>query len=154
MTPPTSDPTAVADVIVRGTGANFVQQIETGPHHFIADEPVSYGGTATGPTPYDLLLSALGSCTAMTLGVYARRKNLPLENVVVSLRHSRVHAADCAECETKIGKIDRIDLEIQLTGSLTDEQRARLLQVADLCPVHRTLQSEIDIRTKMLANGG
>src|SRR3982750_1134351 len=154
MTPSPSEQPAVADVIVRGTGANFVQQIETGPHHFVADEPVSYGGTATGPTPYDLLLSALGSCTAMTLGVYAPRKNLPLENVVVSLRHSRVHAADCAECETKIGKIDRIDLEIQLTGSLTDEQRARLLQVADLCPVHRTLQSEIDIRTKMMANGG
>jgi uncharacterized OsmC-like protein len=154
MTPPTSDHPVVHDVIVRGTGATFVQQIETGPHHLVADEPVSYGGTATGPTPYDLLLSALGSCTAMTLGVYARRKNLPLENVVVSLRHSRIHAADCVDCETKIGKIDRIDLDIQLSGALSDEQRARLLQVADLCPVHRTLQSEIDIRTKMVGNDG
>jgi putative redox protein len=150
MTPATSDASAVPDVVVRGTGANFVQQIETGQHRLVADEPASVGGTDTGPTPYDLLLAALGSCTAMTLGIYARRKNLPLEQVVVSLRHSRIHAADCANCETKMGKIDRIDLDLQLTGALTDEQRARLLQVADLCPVHRTLTSEIDIRTKMV----
>jgi uncharacterized OsmC-like protein len=135
------------DVIVRGSGG-FVQDVQVGPHRFSADEPVAYGGTDTGPSPYDLLLAALGSCTAMTISFYARRQGWPLENVTVSLHHSKIHATDCAECETKVGKIDRINREIHLTGSLTDEQRATLMKIADLCPVHRTLTSEINIKTR------
>jgi uncharacterized OsmC-like protein len=114
----------------------------------VADEPVSFGGTDEGISPYDLLLAALGSCTSMTVGLYARRQGWPLQNVTVTLRHAKIHATDCAECVTKVGKIDRIEREIAFDGSLTPEQRKRLLDVADMCPVHRTLKSEIDIRTK------
>lgn len=142
-----SDPSP-PDVVVRGNAARFAQDVRVGSHRLAADEPVAFGGTDTGASPYDLLLAALGSCTSMTIGLYARRKNWPLQNVTVSLRHSKIHAVDCAECETKKGKIDRIDREIQLTGSLTDEQRARLMEIADLCPVHRTLTSEINIKTR------
>ena len=135
-----------ADVVVRGTASGFLQEIMAGPHPLRADEPVSAGGTATAPDPYDYLLTALGSCTSMTVGLYARRKKIPLENITVSLRHSRIHAKDCAHCETKDGLLDRIDLEIELTGALTTEQHATLMEVAAKCPVHRTLKSEIDIR--------
>jgi uncharacterized OsmC-like protein len=142
-----SDPSP-PDVVVRGNAARFAQDVRVGSHRLAADEPVAFGGTDTGASPYDLLLAALGSCTSMTIGLYARRKNWPLQTVTVSLRHSKIHAVDCAECETKKGKIDRIDREIQLTGSLTDEQRTRLMEIADLCPVHRTLTSEINIKTR------
>jgi uncharacterized OsmC-like protein len=135
-------------VIVRGDASGFAQGIEVGSHHLTADEPVAFGGTETGPSPYDLLLAALGSCTSMTISLYARRKGWPLEEVTVSLRHSKIHAADCAECETKEGKIDRIEREIQLIGALTAEQRSKLMEIADKCPVHRTLTSEVNIRTK------
>jgi putative redox protein len=135
-------------VVVRGTAAGFPQQIQAGPHQLSADEPIESGGTGTVPSPYDLLLAALGSCTSMTIGLYARRKNWPLQEVVVSLWHSKIHAADCAECETREGRIDRIEREIQLIGSLTSEQRSNLMEIADKCPVHRTLTSEINIRTK------
>jgi len=135
-------------VIVRGGATGFAQQIQVGAHQLSADEPIESGGTDTGPSPYDLLLAALGSCTSMTIGLYARRKNWPLPEVVVSLWHSKIHAADCAECETREGKIDRIEREIQLIGSLTSEQRSKLMEIADKCPVHRTLTSEINIRTK------
>ena len=135
-------------VIVRGGATGFPQQIQVGAHQLSADEPIESGGTDTGPSPYDLLLAALGSCTSMTIGLYARRKNWPLQEVVVSLWHSKIHAADCAECETREGKIDRIEREIQLIGSLTSEQRSKLMEIADKCPVHRTLTSEINIRTK------
>jgi len=135
-------------VIIRGSAAGFAQQIQAGTHHLSADEPIESGGTDTGLSPYDLLLAALGSCTSMTIGLYARRKDWPLQEVVVSLWHSKIHAADCAECETREGKIDRIEREIQLVGSLTSEQRSKLMEIADKCPVHRTLTSEIDIRTK------
>ena len=138
------------DVVVHGHATGFAQNVQAGRHHLAADEPIASGGTDTGASPYDLLLAALGSCTSMTIGLYARRKNWPLENVTVSLRHSKIHAVDCAECETKIGKIDRIDRVIQLTGSLTNEQRARLMEIADLCPVHRTLTSEINIKTRAI----
>ena len=137
-----------ADVIVRGNASGFAQEVQVGPHRIVADEPVDAGGTDTGASPYDLLLAALGSCTSMTIGLYARRKKWPLENVTVSMRHSKIYAADCAECETREGKIDRIEREIHLTGSLTDEQRSKLLEIADRCPVHRTLAAEINIRTK------
>ena len=143
------EPNSPPDVIVQGSAAGFAQKIETGPHHLVADEPKSYGGTETGPGPYDLLLAALGACTSMTVGWYARSKKIPLDDVRVELRHSKIHALDCAECETKQGKIDRIEIELQFTGNLTDEQRAKLLDIAGRCPVHKTLKSEIDIRTKL-----
>lgn len=141
-------PAAAPDVIVRGTGAGFPQEVESGRHRFVVDEPVDVGGTDTGATPYDLVLAALGSCTSMTIGVYARRKGIPLENISVSLWHSKIHAADCEECETRQGRIDRVELAIDLTGPLTDEQRARLLEIAKMCPVHRTLTTEINVRFK------
>jgi putative redox protein len=137
---------ASPDVVVRGTARDFLQEIVTGKHHFRADEPVSYGGSDAAPGPYDYLLSALGVCTSMTIGYYARRKKIPLENITVSLHHGRIHAKDCEHCDTKQGMLDRIDLEIELTGSITTEQRAELMTVAAKCPVHRTLKSEIDIR--------
>jgi uncharacterized OsmC-like protein len=128
----------------------FAQTIEAGSHCLHADEPESVGGTNMGATPYDLLLAALGSCKAMTVGMYARRKKWPLEQIAVSLRHSKIHAIDCAECETKAGRIDRIECEIQLTGSITAEQRSRLLEIAETCPVHRTLKAEIEIKTQLI----
>ena len=135
-------------VIVRGRAAGFAQEIEIGPYRLKGDEPVAFGGTDTGPSPYDFLLAALGTCTSMTISLYARRKGWPLDSVTVSLYHSKIHAADCAECETREGKIDRIEREIQLTGALTTEQRAKLMEIANLCPVHRTLTSEINIVTR------
>jgi len=135
-------------VIVHGTAAGFAQEVKVGSHELFADEPVSYGGTDTGPTPYDLLLAALGTCTSMTIGLYARKRQWPLENITVSLRHSKIHAADCDNCETKEGKVDRIERDIHLTGSLTDEQRVKLIEIADKCPVHQTLTSEINIKTR------
>jgi uncharacterized OsmC-like protein len=135
-------------VIVRGSANGFAQKIQIGSHSLTADEPVESGGTDRGSSPYDLLLAALGSCTSMTISLYAHRKRWPLEEVTVSLRHSKIYAADCAECETREGKIDRIEREIQLTGALTVEQRSELMEIADKCPVHRTLTSEINIRTR------
>ena len=137
-------------VIVRGAAAGFTQKIQIGSHQLEADEPVSFGGTDAGPSPYDLLLAALGSCTSMTIGLYARKRRWPLENITVSLRHSRIHAADCEDCETKEGKIDRIELDVQLTGSLTGEQREKLMEIAERCPVHQTLTSEINIKTRAI----
>jgi uncharacterized OsmC-like protein len=137
-------------VIVRGGSTGFAQEIEIGPHRLKGDEPLAFGGTDTGPSPYDFLLAALGTCTSMTISLYARRKGWPLENVTVSLHHSKIHAVDCAECETKVGRLDRIEREIQLTGALTNEQRAKLMEIADRCPVHQTLTSEINIRTRAI----
>ena len=137
-------------VTVQGSAAGFVQQISVGRHRLAADEPTSVGGTDVGPNPYDLLLAALGSCTSMTLAMYARRKQWPLEAVTVQLRHSRIHAADCEACETKEGFLDHIQRDVQLTGSLSEEQRARLLDIANKCPVHRTLASEIHVQTRLV----
>jgi putative redox protein len=135
-------------VTVRETRrGRFEQEIEAGAHRFLADEPVSSGGSDNGPNPYDLLLASLGACTAMTLRLYAERKALPLDRVTVRLRHAKIHAADCETCESKEGMIDRIEREIVLEGALDGEQRSRLLEIADKCPVHRTLTSEVDIRT-------
>jgi putative redox protein len=125
----------------------FQQEIVAGAHRFFADEPVQVGGLDSGPGPYDLLLAALGACTSMTLRIYAEHKALPLDRVTVRLHHSRVHAADCESCETKEGMIDRIDRQITLRGDLDAAQRSRLLEIADKCPVHRTLGAEIEIRT-------
>lgn len=139
-------------VTVTETGRGRLQQeVVASGHHFLADEPVAAGGLGSGPTPYDLLLAALGACTSMTLRLYAERKQLPLERVSVALRHNKIYAADCENCETKEGKIDRIEREITIDGNLDDEQRASLLAIADRCPVHRTLTSEIDIRTKAVS---
>ena len=135
-------------VLVRETGAGkFQQDVLSGPHRFLADEPVKVGGFDSGPGPYDLLLAALGACTSMTLRLYADNKKLPLERVSVRLTHNKIHAEDCLNCETKEGKIDRIDRNITLEGQLDAEQRKRLLEIADKCPVHRTLESEIEICT-------
>ena len=137
-------------VTVQGSAAGFFQQISVGSHRLTADEPTSVGGTDLGPNPYDLLLAALGSCTSMTVAMYARRKQWPLEAVTVQLRHSRIHAADCEACETKEGFLDHIQRDVQLTGSLSEEQRARLLDIANKCPVHRTLASEIHVQTRLV----
>ena len=135
---------------MRGSVREFVQDVVTGRHHLKADEPVQDGGRDEGPSPYDYLLVALGVCTSMTIGYYARQKKFPLENITVSLWHERIHARDCQECETKNGMLDRINLQVAMTGSLNAEQHARLMAVAARCPVHRTLTSEIDIRLKAL----
>ncbi len=139
----------MAIVVVSGNAAGFAQDIEAGRHRLAADEPEAAGGTDTGPSPYDLLLTALGACTSMTLAMYARRKQWPLERVSVRLQHGKIYAVDCAECETKEGMLDRIDREISLIGPLSAEQRDRLLEIANRCPVHRTLVSEIDIQTRL-----
>jgi uncharacterized OsmC-like protein/pimeloyl-ACP methyl ester carboxylesterase len=134
-------------VVAETGGGKFQQVITVGPHRLTADEPVAAGGLDSGPGPYDLLLSALGACTSMTMRLYADHKKLPLERVSVTLTHAKIHAQDCEECETKEGKIDRIERAITMTGNLSEEQRARLLEIADKCPVHRTLHSEVNIRT-------
>jgi uncharacterized OsmC-like protein len=144
----TTERSDVSRVIGRGSSAGFAQEILAGRHRMASDEPVSVGGTDTGPSPYDFLLAALGACTSITLGMYARRKGWPIEEVTVHLRHSKIHASDCAGCETKEGMLDRIERDIHLAGSLTNEQRSKLLEIANKCPVHRTLTSEIVITTR------
>jgi len=137
-----------ADVVVRGSASGFLQEVVSGKHHLRADAPASAGRSDAGPGPYDYLLIALGVCTSMTVGLYARRKQWSLENITVSLWHSRIHAKDCEECETKEGMLDRIEVEVDLTGSLTPEQHAKLMEIAAKCPVHRTFTSEINIQLR------
>ena len=140
----------VAGVRVVETGeSKFAQSVCAGRHTLRADEPLSAGGADTGPNPYDLLLAALGACTAMTVRLYADRKQLPLERVTVDLKHDKVHASDCAECATRDAKIDRIDRVLTLEGDLDDTERAKLLEIANKCPVHRTLHSEVWIPTTL-----
>lgn len=134
----------MAEVIVSSIGY-LVQQITAGTHTLIADEPREAGGTDAGPDPYSLLLAALGACTAMTLQIYAKRKDWPLERVEVSLKHSRIHARDCQDCSSTEGKIDQIERYISLDGELSEEQKARLLEIAQRCPVHKTLKSQVSI---------
>ena len=126
----------------------YGQDVTVGRHLLLADEPEPVGHD-TGASPYDLLLASLGACTSMTLRMYAERKQWPLDKVSVSLRHSRIHARDCVDCETESGQLDRIDRSIELTGDLDDDQRQRLLEIADRCPVHRTLHGEVDVRTTL-----
>ena len=136
-------------VVVRETrNSKFQQTVAVGPHRMLADEPVAAGGEDTGPGPYDFLLAGLGACTSMTMRLYADRKSLPLERVTVTLKHSRIHAEDCAECETKAGMLDQIERVIAMEGALDTEQRKKLLEIADKCPVHRTLTSEVRILTQ------
>jgi uncharacterized OsmC-like protein/pimeloyl-ACP methyl ester carboxylesterase len=146
-TKPAED-TPEGTVVVRETGrGQFQQEILVGKHRLLADEPVKAGGLDSGPGPYDLLLAALGACTAMTVRLYADHKQIPLVRTQVRLRHEKIYATDCAECETKEGKIDRIDRIIAFEGNLDATQRRRLLEIADKCPVHRTLTSEVNILT-------
>jgi uncharacterized OsmC-like protein len=145
---PTVAPGTVV-VVENGKGL-FGQDLLNGRHRLVADEPRASGGDDAGPNPYELLLMSLGACTSMTLRLYAKRKQLPLTRVAVRLRHSRIHAEDCADCETKEGKLDQIERELVLSGRLDGTQRAKLVEIADKCPVHRTLTSEIKIRTRLV----
>jgi uncharacterized OsmC-like protein/alpha/beta superfamily hydrolase len=135
-------------VVQESRASKFQQAVSIGPHRMLADEPVSAGGEDTGPGPYDFLLAGLGACTSMTMRLYADRKALPLDRVTVTLKHSKIHAQDCAECETKEGLLDQIDRVIAMDGTLDAEQRKKLMEIADKCPVHRTLHSEIRIVTR------
>lgn len=136
------------DQVLVHTGEGFYTEVSAGGHSLVADEPTSFGGTDKGPTPYDFLLGALGSCTAMTLRMYANRKDWPLDSVTVRLSHGKIYADDCNNCETETGKIDRIEREIEIEGDLSDAQREKLLEIADKCPVHRTLTSETVIEDR------
>lgn len=136
-------------VVVRETrNSKFQQTVTMGPHKMLADEPVAAGGEDTGPGPYDFLLAGLGACTSMTMRMYADRKSLPLDRITVRLQHKKIHAEDCAECETREGMLDQIDRVIAIDGALDADQRKRLMEIADKCPVHRTLTSEVRIVTK------
>ena len=137
------------DTRVRTGATGYCTDIRVGAHQLVADEPIDVGGTDLGPSPYDLLNAALGACTSMTLRMYADRKEWPLQDIRVRLRHEKIHAEDCKQCETETGKVDRITRTITLEGDLGDEQRARLLEIADRCPVHRTLHSEVDVVTRL-----
>ena len=139
-----------AEVIVHGDGVAFAQEIFAGSHKLAADEPVSAGGTGSGPGPYEFLLAALGSCTSITVTMYARRKGWPLSELTVWLRHTKVHATDCADCDSREAIIDRITRCLRFGGPLTDEQRQRLLEIANKCPVQGTLTSKINITTRLL----
>ena len=139
-------------VEVSTAGGKFAQWVRTANHEFIADEPESYGGSDHGPTPYDLLLAALGTCTSMTIKMYADRKNIPLEHVRIELEHSRDHHTDCVDCESKGVPIQAIDRAIELTGDLTPEQRQRMMEIADKCPVHKTLEGELHIHSTLIAD--
>jgi putative redox protein len=129
-------------------GELYTHQVTAGNHTTMADEPVELGGSDLGPNPYEYLLASLGSCTAITLRMYAERKDIPLEGVDVTLSYGRIHARDCADCESTTAMVDEIHSVVKLTGPLTDEQRARLMEIAERCPVHRTLSSETRIRTR------
>ncbi|MCW3100766.1 MAG: OsmC-like protein [Chthonomonadaceae bacterium] len=136
-------------VLVSGGRAGFRQEIAVGPHRLHADEPREEGGSDIGPSPYELLLGSLGACTSMTLRMYADRKQWPLQEVQVRLTFSQIHAEDCLDCETKQGMVNHIQREISLVGDLSEEQRNRLLEIADHCPVHRLLTSELKIDTRL-----
>ena len=148
--PPTRGHDDTEGTVLVETGAGYATRIHAGHHLFSADEPRSAGGTDTGATPYDLLVGALGACTTITLRMYADRKQWPLEAVSAVLRHRKVHARDCEDCESTTGFIDYIDRELRLVGPLEEDQRTRLLEIADKCPVHKTLHSEVVVKTKLL----
>ncbi|KRG72076.1 bifunctional alpha/beta hydrolase/OsmC family protein [Pseudoxanthomonas dokdonensis] len=144
-------PAGIVEVSESGTG-KFTQVVRSGRHVLAADEPADVGGDDAGPGPYDYLLAGLGACTSMTLRLYAERKQIPLQGVSVRLQHGRVHAEDCADCETSSGQIDQITRTLELTGDLSEAQHADLLRIADRCPVHRTLENEIKIRTSLASD--
>jgi putative redox protein len=135
-------------IVTETSSGGFTRQISAGHHQLMADEPPPVGDD-TGPTPYDLVLAGLGACTSMTVRMYADRKRWPLDEIRVTVRHSRIHAKDCVDCETRNGYIDQIDCDVELTGDLDDAQRQRLLYIAERCPVHQTLTSEVRITTSV-----
>jgi putative redox protein len=136
-------------VVVQETGnSKFQQSVTVGPHQLLADEPKAAGGDDTGLSPYDFVLAGLGACTSMTMRLYADRKSLPLTRTTVTLEHSKIYAQDCADCETRDGKLDQIERVIAMEGALSAEQHQKLMEIADKCPVHRTLTSEIHIVTR------
>ena len=142
-------PSGAVVVAENGVG-KFSQTVSVNNHHqLFADEPESYGGNDSGPSPYDFLMAGLGACTSMTLRMYAERKEIPLEHVSVTLRHDKIHAVDCAECHTTTGKVDRIEREIEITGDIDADTRQRLLEIADMCPVHKTLHSEVFVTSHL-----
>ncbi len=151
VTEPRPDLDQAANMVrVSETGnGRFQQSIHVGTHRLIADEPESVGGLDTGPSPYDFLAIALGACTTMTLRMYADRKNLPLEHVSVEVDHKKIHADDCAHCEEKTGRIDHFERVIHLQGDLDAAARKRLLEIADRCPVHQTLEKKSHIETRL-----
>ena len=135
--------------VTRRITEKFTQDVYTKEHHVVGDEPPKVGGADLGMTPYDYLLAALGTCTSMTIKMYADIKKWPIENVEVKLTHDKVHAADCGDCETSKGKVDEIRRRVHVTGDLTEEQRSRILEIADKCPVHKTLHSEVKIHSEL-----
>lgn len=143
-------PVAPGSVVVREHDKKFTREILTPHHRLISDEPIALGGADLGLNPYELLLAALGSCTSMTLRMYANHKQLDLQGIQVTLHHDKVHAQDCADCDNKASPVDVITRTIQLTGHLDEKQRGRLLEIANQCPVHRTLQSKIHINTSLM----
>ncbi len=143
----------VPEVVVRGGPSGLRQEVTAGPFSWLADEPTAVGGSGQGPTPYDLLLGALGSCTSMTLRLYADRRKWPLEGVTVRLRHQRIHRDDCVNCEKRNASIERVERTLELKGPLSDEQRARLLDMAERCPVHQTLKNTLEVHTTLAPPG-
>jgi uncharacterized OsmC-like protein len=139
----------VTDIVVRSQ-AGLAQTIDVRSHHLTADEPIDAGGSDLGPDPYELLLSALGACTAITVRMYAQRQGWPLESIEVALQHERIHAEDCAECATREGFLDKITKLITLRGPLDTEQRQRLMDVSERCPVQKTLQHEVHIESRFI----
>jgi len=152
LTPAQSGNLPDPHVVVRGTGWNFVQEITAGSHWFQADEPISFGGTNLAPDPHDYLMASLGACTSMMVGLQARKRRWPLEDINVSLKHSRIQAKDCDECVTEDGMVDRIDVAVELTGPLTAEQRNELMKTAATCPIHQALKGEINVRLRAVYN--
>jgi putative redox protein len=138
---------SIDEVIARTPGDSFTTEVFAAGHSLLADEPVADGGNNTGPSPYDLLAAALATCTSMTLKMYASRKAIALRSVTVSVRHGKIHAKDCSDCESQTGRIDEFRRELTIDGDLNDEQRQRMLEIADLCPVHKTLHGEVRVRT-------
>ena len=138
------------EVAARTRGGAFRTELNVAGHALLADEPQGVGGADDGPSPYELLSAALASCTSMTLMMYARHKGLPLDAVTVRVNHDKIHAKDCEDCETSAGRIDEFRRELFIEGDLTDEQRQRMVEIADRCPVHRTLLGEIKIRTTLM----
>jgi putative redox protein len=130
----------------------YAQRVTVGPHRLEADEPTDVGGDDTGPSPYGLLLAGLGACTSMTVRMYAAHKQLPLERVSVRLRHQKVRADECQDCRTETGKVDVIERELRIEGALSQAQRQRMLEIADRCPVHRTLHSEVVVRSRLASS--
>ncbi|OYV45334.1 MAG: osmotically inducible protein C [Burkholderiales bacterium 21-58-4] len=136
-------------MVVSTNKEHFRTEVYAGSHHLLADEPKDVGGTDAGPSPYGYLTAALGACTAITVRMYADRKQWPLDSVMVRLTHAKIHAEDCADCDRPSSLIDKFERQIELRGVLSPEQKQRLMEIADKCPVHKTLQSKVQIETRL-----